>query len=170
MTEVIIDTNVAVVANEQSAIVDPACAIACKRFIGGIIDSGQVVLLDSADEIRAEYARAVRMGRPYQLGAQFLLHVLQHQYDDRHVRRVNLARRPDGTFADFPDTPELAAFDRSDRKFAALARKTGIPVTNATDSDWADHAPALKAHGIAVDFLCGFDTARRVRPARRRSR
>ena len=75
-------------ANEQDANVVNACVAACKQFIAGI-HAGRVVLLDSADEIRAEYAKAVAMGRPYQLGSQFLLHVLQHQYDSRRVRRVD---------------------------------------------------------------------------------
>lgn len=169
MTEVIVDTNVVVVSNEQNTDVVDSCVNACKRFIAGIA-SGRVVLLDAADEIRAEYAQAIRMGRPYQLGAQFLLHVLQHQYDSRHVRRVDLEKRPDGGFADFPDTPELATFDRADRKFAVLARKTGTAVANATDSDWADHVSALNAHGIAIDFLCGCQKAGWFKPTRRRSR
>lgn len=154
MTEVIVDTNVAVVANDQNTEIIASCVDACKLFLIGIA-AGQVVLVDGADEIRAEYARAVGMGRPYQLGAQFLVHVLRHQYDVRVVRRIDLPRRPDDTFEDFPDVPELSMFDLSDRKFAVLARKTGTPVTNATDSDWADFRDALNAHGIKVDFLCG---------------
>ena len=97
------------------------------------------------------------MGRPYQLGAQFLIHVLQNQHGDRHVRLVRLARDAAGDFVDFPKVAELARFDRSDRKFAALARRTGVAVTNATDSDWADSLPSLNANGIAVTFLCGCD-------------
>ncbi len=154
MTEVIVDTNVAVVANGQNDDVVGSCRDACTRFIAEI-PHGRVVLIDSADEIRAEYARAVGMGRPYQLGAQFLLYVLRYQHDSRHVRRIDLPKRPDGGFADFPDTPDLATFDPSDRKFAALARQTGVAVANATDSDWADHIASLNAHGVAVAFLCG---------------
>jgi hypothetical protein len=168
MTEVIVDTNVAVVANGQNNDVVQSCRDACARFIIDI-QAGRVVLIDSADEIRAEYAQAVSMGRPYQLGAQFLLHVLQNQYNSRHVRRIDLSKRSDGSFEDFPDTPDLAAFDRSDRKFAALARKTGVAVANATDSDWADHSALLNAHGIAVDFLCGQGTGDWFKRKRRRS-
>ncbi len=167
MTEVIVDTNVAVVANGQNNGVVDSCKDACTRFIAEI-HAGRIVLIDSADEIRAEYAKAVRMGRPYQLGAQFLLHVLRHQHDTRHVRRIELPKRPDGAFGDFPDTPDLASFDRSDRKFAALARKTGIAVANATDSDWADYKVSLNAHGIAVDFLCGCDKTEWFKRKRRR--
>lgn len=58
---------------------------------------------------------------------------------------------------DFPAVPELANFDPSDRKFAAMSRNTGVAVTNAIDSDWADSLIALNANGIAVNFLCGCD-------------
>ena len=169
MTGVIVDTNVPVVANGQNPDVADACIDACKLFIAGI-PGKRVVLLDTADEIRAEYAQALRNGRPYQLGDQFLLFVYQHQYDSRHVRRVDLPKHPDDAFVDFPAARELATFDRADRKFAALARKTGIAVTNATDSDWADHAPVLNAHGISVEFLCGCKKANWFKQSRRRQR
>ena len=55
---------------------------------------------------------------------------------------------------DFPDDPALATFDQSDRKFAALARRVGVPVVNATDPGWLDHRPALEANEISVEFIC----------------
>ena len=72
---------------------------------------------------------------------------------------------------DFPNDPNLAGFDSSDRKFAAAARKTGVPVMNATDSDWLIHRDALTANGIVVEFICGVGketwTVRRRRDNRR---
>jgi hypothetical protein len=91
------------------------------------------------------------------LGTLFLQHIYQHQFNPARVRRVPLPLAAGGGYADFPDDPALANFDPSDRKFAALARKTKTPVTNAIDSDWADNMDALKANGIAVNFLCGYD-------------
>ncbi len=156
MTEVIIDTNVAVIANRQNADVVESCADACIHFLISA-QSGRVILIDDSDEVRKEYAKALRVERPYQLGAQFLLHVLQQQFNPQRVRRVVLAKDDGGEFADFPNDPALAAFDRSDRKFAALAKQTGVAVTNATDSDWADFQIPLNSNGIAVEFLCGCD-------------
>jgi len=141
MSEVIVDTNVVVIANRQNVAVRESCADACVVFLS-IAQSQHIILVDLGDEIRAEYARALRTGRPYQLGAQFLIHVLQHQHNTTRVKRVQLAKTAGGDFADFPEAPELAGFDRSDRKFAALSRKTGVPVTNAIDSDWADYLVA----------------------------
>jgi imidazolonepropionase-like amidohydrolase len=75
------------------------------------------------------------------------------------VERIDLPKRDDGTYAHFPDDPALADFDRSDRKFAALARNAKAPVATATDSDWLNHRAALVRHAIAVDFICGCDPA-----------
>jgi hypothetical protein len=156
MTDVIVDTNVAVVANRQNPGVVTNCADNCVLFLT-VARSEHVVLIDEGDEIRAEYASALRVSRPFQLGALFLLHIYQNQFNPAHVRRVELPKHADGSLRHFPTTSDLAAFDLSDRKFAALAAKTGVPVTNATDSDWADSIVALNAAGIAVDFLCGCD-------------
>jgi len=156
MSDLIVDTNVAVVANRQNRQVLTTCADNCVLFITAA-RAQHVVLLDQDDEIRTEYARALQMGRPFELGALFLLHIYQNQFNPAHVRRIDLPKSPDGSFAHFPATPELAAFDLSDRKFAALAAKTGVAVTNATDSDWADSLVPLNAAGISVNFLCGCD-------------
>lgn len=158
MSEVIIDTNVAVVANRQNPDVVENCADACIIFLAKA-KSEHVILLDDGDEIRAEYARALQLRRPYELGAQFLIYVLQRQYDSNRVRRIELTKTGAGEFSDFPQDPGLATFDRSDRKFAALAKVTGADVINATDSDWIDFQPALNANGISVNFLCGCNKA-----------
>lgn len=156
MSEVVIDTNVAVVANRQNNDASVSCADACILFLTEV-QSNHVVLIDGADEIRGEYAKNLIQSRPYQLGAQFLLHILQHQGNSAKVRIVELPKTEQGEFEDFPDCPELATFDRSDRKFAALARRTGNAVTNAIDSDWLNALPHLRANGIDVTFLCGAD-------------
>lgn len=158
MSEVIVDTNVAVVANRQAPNVAGGCVDACIQFLASA-RTDHIVLIDEGDEIRAEYAEALQMRRPYELGAQFLVHVLQQQFNVARVRRVDLVKNHVGAFVDFPTVPELANFDLSDRKFAALARKTGAAVTNAVDSDWADSLAALNANGIGVDFLCGCNKA-----------
>ena len=71
------------------------------------------------------------------------------------VVRVQLTRRRDGSYADFPNDPLLASFDRSDQKFAAIARREQKPVLNATDTDWLHHRQALVRNGIQVEFICG---------------
>jgi len=157
MSGVIVDTNVAVVANGQNTEVVARCTDDCIRFLIEA-KSEHIVLIDAGDEILKEYAKALKMGLPYQLGAQFLIHIIQHQFDENRVQRVNLEKSQSGEFIDFPTSPTLEGFDLSDRKFAALACKMATPVTNAIDSDWVEHHEALKAHGIHVNFLCGCDS------------
>lgn len=154
MSKVIIDTNVIVVANRQNSRVFEGCAQACVNFVVKA-HKEHVVLIDSGDEIRGEYAKALKISRPMGLGALFLLHVINNQFNQRWVQRVDLDKGADGEFLDFPKVPELANFDKDDRKFASMAKKTGIAVSNAIDSDWADSLIALNANGINVDFLCG---------------
>jgi hypothetical protein len=67
--------------------------------------------------------------------------------------------RPRGSGGDceeFPDDPELVRFDRSDRKFVAvaLASRLDPSVLNATDTDWWHYRECLKRHGVRVVFLC----------------
>ena len=81
------------------------------------------------------------------------------QADESRCERVPLTRRPgnnDDDFVEFPDDPDLATFDWSDRKFVAAAR-TSVrrpEVLNAVDSDWAESHHALVRNGITIRFLC----------------
>lgn len=156
MADFIIDTNVAVVANMQNEHVASNCIDACIGLIASIPGNHRIII-DDSDQVRTEYAGALAMGKPFQLGAQFLVHVLRHQFDSKHVLRLAMEKLEDGSFADFPMSPGLARFDPSDRKFVALSVRSGVPVTNAVDSDWADSAQELQAAGVEVNFLCGSD-------------
>lgn len=117
-----------------------------------------VILLDTAGEIQAEYKRHLNWSGQPGVGDRFFFEVTKSMAG--RVERIDLGKRDDGTFLEFPGTPALAAFDPSDRKFAALARRARAPVASATDSDWLDHRAALAAHGIVVKFICGCDRAR----------
>ncbi|MFN7733844.1 MAG: hypothetical protein ACK5OB_18245, partial [Pirellula sp.] len=60
------------------------------------------------------------------------------------------------SFTEFPDAPELTKFDRSDRKFVAVALKSGkkTPILNAVDSDWWAFRNTLAQHGVHLEFVC----------------
>lgn len=157
MSEVIIDTNVAVIANHQNSDVAEACRDACIAFLITTQKAG-IVIVDEAGEVLSEYAGALKASRPYQLGAQFLIDLYRNQWNTERVRQVAIGKDTNGAFSDFPKAKELAAFDLSDRKFAALSRVTGVPVTNATDTDWLHSLASLNENGVAVEFLCGQDS------------
>jgi hypothetical protein len=154
----VVDTNVPIVANGR---LDPSqgsrqpsidCQHAAIAFFEELLKRGRVVV-DREGEIFAEYRRHLNPSGQPGVGDRFYQRLLQ----ENRVKREPLPRDDDGEYADFPRDPDLAGFDRSDRKFAALARRAQVPVANATDSDWLDHCETLARHDIKVHFVCGCD-------------
>jgi hypothetical protein len=62
----------------------------------------------------------------------------------------------------FPDDPDLAQFDPSDRKFVAVAaaHPERPPILQAADSKWLAWEKPLRRHDITVEFLCPDDIER----------
>jgi len=160
MNKVIIDTNVILVANDKHQDVVDDCKDKCVIFLGAVQRNKVTLLLDKAGEIMQEYRKNLQSeNRPYDIGARFWIYIAQNQGRPEIVNFVELDKDSQGNFMDFPNIGKLKKFDASDRKFAALARKTCTPVTNATDSDWVNFYSELKSNGILVNFLCGCDTS-----------
>lgn len=148
----VVDTNVAIVANGRGTNASIPCRIAAVEALAGLVESGRIVV-DEAGEMLAEYRRYCSPRGQPGVGDRFFREVLMN-YAGR-IERIDLPKNPDGSFGDFPSDPDLASFDHSDRKFAAAARKTSVPVMNATDSDWLNFQKALTRNGIKVEFVCG---------------
>jgi hypothetical protein len=153
----VVDTNVPVVANGRS---EPplqgapsiACRISCVEFLLDLLQNHEI-LLDDTGLIQSEYSRHLRpQGQPG-VGDRFYLEVINSH--PSRISRFALPLSNDGEFHDLPVEIQNSNFDLSDRKFAALANKTGEKVVNATDSDWFIHEALLKRNGISVLFLCG---------------
>ena len=91
-------------------------------------------------------------------GDAFMKWVFQNQANESHCELVpiTLINCIEQDFEEFPDDPDLADFDRSDRKFVAVALTSqhSPPVLNATDSDWWKWRQALERNGIEIEFLC----------------
>lgn len=158
MTRWTIDTNVPVVANGRGGQGRPVaveCRAAAVRFLMQVHDEGQRVVVDDAGEIVREYRRNLRPSGQPGVGDRFYQSVLNR----RLCERVRLPKRRDGEYADLPQAAIDAGFDRSDRVFAALAKREGIPVVNAVDGDWVEARKVLNENGIRVDFPCGCDAA-----------
>jgi hypothetical protein len=130
------------------------CRLAAIEFLQEALARGCVVL-DLAGEIEAEYHRYLSPRGQPGVGDRFYLEVLNSA--PGRIERVPLPKDEAGEYEDFPKAAELALFDTNDRKFAALACREGIPVANATDSDWLIHCAALEANGVSVHFVCGSD-------------
>lgn len=159
MTRCVVDTNVAIVANGRSDPDSPrAPSIDCRRASIKLLTSivtGGTVLLDDEGEIQAEYRRHLNPNGSPGVGDRFYQEVLHSS--PKLVERVHLPRRVDGEYADLPQSLIDIGFDPSDRKFAAISHKEGVPVHNAVDSDWIEHADALEVAGVTVNNLCGCD-------------
>ena len=155
-----IDTNVPVVANgrdDEARPLLPQCREAAVKFLMQFLDNRECVVVDREGEVESEYRNYLNpVGQPG-VGDRFYQAVL---LNPGLCKRVDLARREDGEYADLPQPVIDSGFDRDDRKFAALARHEGVPVVNAVDSDWIEANELLTENGIRVKFLCGRDAGR----------
>ena len=157
MNPVVVDTNVLEVANEAAPQADPACVRACIDGLEAIKNHGRIVI-DRAGLIFAEYQKHCSFSGQPGIGDDFFRWLFDNQAVFEHCEQVDLTPLPGrpNDFAEFPDDPALATFDRSDRKFVAIVRASpSHPVIlNAVDSDWRDHRESLQRHGVFVEELC----------------
>lgn len=154
---VVLDTNVAVVANEGHAGASEACVAICVNTIRDLVRAGQIAI-DSEWRIIREYrANLSEQGQPG-VGDIFLKWLLQnHQNPHRCVKAILTARNEAAQdFVEFPNDPGLAGFDAADRKFVAVAN--ALPrkptILQAVDHRWRTFDAAFRRAGIAVLFLC----------------
>lgn len=154
---VVVDTNVLLVASEKARRANASCVQSCSDRLFSIRKQG-VLTVDSGFRIIKEYKNKNSPTGEPGLGDEFLLWVLTNWTNPDYCDVVEITSRNDSDddFLEFPDDPELATFDRSDRKFVAVARASQHRPTilNATDSDWWVHREVLEKHGVAIEFLC----------------
>ena len=153
--ELVVDTNVAVVANGGHDGADDACLSRCVAELGRIqLDCR--LWLDDDWLILREYLKYLDPRGLAGPGDAFIKWVLNNQGNEAHIGRIAITPDTEREFVEFPDDPELASFDRDDRKFVAVALASGTspPIVNASDRDWWEHREALQVHGIEILFLC----------------
>lgn len=158
----IIDTNVLIVANGRNLAADisPQCRLACAQLLNRIRQTGAIAI-DTNWQILSEYSRKVHPSGQPGIGDAFLKWILTNQNNPQRCDRIPITSDPacsDGNnYLEFPnDDPTLTHFDRSDRKFVAvaIAHPEHPPIHNATDSDWWIHRDRLTAHGLQLEFVC----------------
>lgn len=156
----IVDTNVIVTVDDQHPNAPPHCVLRCLEVLRNT--DCAIIALDAGDEILAEYLRNVaRGGYPLSVGAQFVRELANTRHDLSRCEQVGITAHPERGYEEFPDDARLEEFDRSDRKFAAvaIASPNGHQIFNAVDSDWAEVDPVLREHGVDVVYLCPSYTA-----------
>ena len=151
----VVDTNVAIVAS-RGGNTSPACAAACVAALSRIMKDEVCLAIDSRWLIIREYMGNLRTDGQPGVGDTFLKWVLTNQTNPKRCQQVEIRRHEEREFEEFPDHPELASFDRADRKFVAvaLAHAGRPPVMEAVDSDWWGARKALIAAGVRIVFLC----------------
>ena len=153
--EVVVDTNVPVVSNGDHDQAGIPCVRKCIARLAKIRDAG-TLLLDDKNFIIQEYkSRLSFVGQPGP-GDAFFKWLHDNQANLESCRKIEVTINSDREFDEFPDDPHLSAFDRSDRKFVAVALASGTSpeILNASDTDWWHHEQALQMHGVNVVFLC----------------
>ena len=151
-TPVVMDTNVACVANGDADQAGPGCVVACVDRMERI-KAEERLILDDGHRILKEYPTTAGQKRA---GHAFTKWAWMNRHNEERCTLVSI--EPDGQrgFVEFPDDDDLAGFDRDDRKFVAVAMASGEspPIVNASDKDWRDHRHALSRHGVIVEFVC----------------
>lgn len=151
-----VDTNVATTANGANDGAPQACMAASARALLEVMKHGHV-FIDDGWRIISEYrARLSSRGQPGP-GDAFFKWLLTHLHVEGKVTKVPITPR-DGDQEDFVELPGAgeASYDRSDRKFLAVAaaHEERPPVLQSFDSKWWGWQESLAASGVRIHFLC----------------
>ena len=156
---VVVDTNVPVVANKASPQASEACVIICGQRLQDI-QRYHILVLDDGWHILREYMDNLRSGGQPGTGDAFLKWTLTNRNNPQCCEQVHITPKDDpqdrGDFKEFPNDAAFVGFDRSDRKFVAVAltHPERPPILNAVDPDWWQYHDALTEHGIRLEFIC----------------
>ena len=158
MKPVVIDTNVAVVANRHADhISDLGCVEKCIEVLAEIVSSGRVCI-DDCNIILGEYRKHLSPSGQPGTGDLFFKWLWNNQGNVGRVQQVRITPKEDNSddFEEFPVDDSLKDFHRKDRKFVAVALASGLNpcILNASDTGWWKYRNVLKEHGCLVKFLC----------------
>ena len=163
---VIVDTNVAVVANgqEESPQASPNCVDTCINRLEGIVRGEEKLVLDNGWIILGEYLRNLRSSGEPGAGDSFLRWILMNKDDRCDLVAITPVNDSENEFEEFPDDPALERFDPDDRKFIAVAcaHPERPPILQAVDSQWWDFRDVLRRISVTVEFICE-DNIQRLR-------
>lgn len=153
----VVDTNVATTANGQNAGAPPDCAATSARALQHVMSHGHVYVDDAGTIVREYRANLSGSGQPGP-GDAFLKWVLTHEWAGVRVTRVSITPKADDSedYEELPAPTDGTVYDRSDRKFLAVAaaHRRHPPILQSFDSKWWGWQTALAAIGVTVVFLC----------------
>ena len=161
---VIVDTNVAVVANGKSEQASEECVDTCIGRLEQIIRGETKLVLDADWIILDEYSRNLNSSGKPGTGDRFLVWCLRNWTIPEQCDLVPITpiEGAETEFQEFPTDLELENFDPADRKFVAVAvaHCEKPPILQALDSGWLNFRDALSQHDVKVEFICEDDIHR----------
>ncbi|MCC6551753.1 MAG: hypothetical protein IT372_01870 [Polyangiaceae bacterium] len=153
----VVDTNVPLVAKGLSNFSDD-CVERCVDELTRFLDGQHCLVLDDGDRILDEYMSQLCLSGQPTVGDAFLKWVFSNQAVEGSCEKVQITAisEEEQIFQEFPTDPALAAFDRSDRKFVAVAcaHPARPAILEATDTKWVDWSVPLSRAGVDVRFVC----------------
>lgn len=151
---VVVDTNVAIVANGLETHASFACQYACADFLEGLVSPNKRnhIILDEQGLIFSEYSDYLNYKGQPGVGDIFFKYLHDHMYLGKKVRLVPITPIADGqrSFSELPKN----SVDMDDRKFLATAVVSGAVIVNAVDTDWHEQATFIADLGVNVMQLC----------------
>lgn len=146
----IVDTNVPLVTKlpdgHPQELVD-----ACEELLESIMEQDLVVVTDDGGEIVEEYFHKLSRSGQDTLGDIFAKWVFNRRCWWDASAKPDIEPQGDciyGVLAGDHDD-----FDPSDRKFIAVAKVSGAPIHQATDTKWLDWGDALRRHNVVVRYV-----------------
>ena len=126
----------------------------CVEAIEHIVKNGGLVI-DSGDEIFYEYRLNLSLSGQPGIGDRFMKWVHDNRWKFPAEDRVTITQNND-SYDEFPHHVKLVDFDRSDKKFIAVAsaHPKKPQILEATDCKWWGWKDPLMEVGITVNFLC----------------
>ena len=166
--DVVVDTNVPVVANGRSS-GSPACVNACIKALRELTEKG-ILVLDDKWRIISEYQANLSAEGQSRIGDRFLKWVLRNRANPARCHLVSIRENGISGFDEFPSDNRLTEFDPSDRKFVAVAvaHPNRPPILQALDSGWWNYKEVLEENGVTIQFLCPQEIADSAEAKRRR--
>ena len=160
---VVVDTNVAVVANKRAPQASSNCVRTCARKLRQITHGNVKLVLDDRWTILREYLQNLR-SKGDGVGDRFLAWSLRNRTNPEQCELVSITpvANLENEFEEFPKDPGLVNFDPDDRKFVAvaLAHSEKPPILQAVDSQWWEFRDTLGENDVEVEFICEDDIRR----------
>lgn len=153
----VIDTNVAIVANGKHEAASVECVEKC---IDALLEArANKILIDDQYLIMNEYKAHLSFAGQPGAGDLFFKWLWSNHVNEAHCRQVPITPELGDdwrVFIEIPNDEELEGFDRDDQKFVAVALASGEApeVLNASDTDWWNFRVPLERSGVRIRFLC----------------